>query len=133
MNRLEKVRVMPLKTKFYKRYIDDTITKRKKNTDFDQLFQNENSHHPNFIKLTVETQLDFWIQLLAKILMVLVRLFFANPENFQHFGILRYQKDVSGITYEVTCIVLLKSLQILMQKFRQSHKNIWKLDIPSVL
>ena len=62
MNWLEKVRVMPLKTKFYKRYIDDTITKRK-NTDFDQLFQNENSHHPNIIKLTVETQLDFRIKL----------------------------------------------------------------------
>ena len=54
MNRLEKERVMPLKPKFYKRYVDDTITKRKKNTDFDELFQNMNSHHPN-IKLTVET------------------------------------------------------------------------------
>ena len=53
MNRLEKERVMPLKPKFYKRYVDDTITKRKKNTDFDELFQNMNSHHPN-IKLTVE-------------------------------------------------------------------------------
>ena len=45
---------MPLKPKFYKRYVDCTITKRKKNTDFDELFQNMNSHHPN-IKLTVET------------------------------------------------------------------------------
>ena len=35
MNRLEKERVMPLKPKFYKHYVDDTITKRKKNTDFD--------------------------------------------------------------------------------------------------
>ena len=54
MNRLEKERIMPLKPKFYKRYVDCTITKRKKNTDFDELFQNMNSHHPN-IKLTVET------------------------------------------------------------------------------
>ena len=54
MNRLEKEPVMPLKPKFYKRYVDETITKRKKNTDFDELFQNMNSHHPN-IKLTVET------------------------------------------------------------------------------
>ena len=38
MNRLEKERVMSLKSKFYKRYVDDTITKRKKNTDFDELF-----------------------------------------------------------------------------------------------
>ena len=32
MNRMEKERVVPLKPKFYKRYVDDTITKRKKNT-----------------------------------------------------------------------------------------------------
>ena len=54
LNRLEKECVMPLNPKFYKRYVDDTITMRKKNTDFDELFQNMNSHHPN-IKLTIET------------------------------------------------------------------------------
>ena len=45
---------MPLKPTFYKRYVDDTITKRKKNTDVDELLQNMYSHHPN-IKLAVET------------------------------------------------------------------------------
>ena len=54
MNSMEKERVVPLKLKFYKRYVDDTITERKKNTDIDELSQNMNSHHPN-IKLTVET------------------------------------------------------------------------------
>ena len=54
MNRLEKERVMLLKPKFCKRYVHNTINKRKKNTDIDELFQNMNSHHPN-IKLTVET------------------------------------------------------------------------------
>ena len=54
MNSLEKERVMPLKPKFCKRYVDNTITKKKKNTDIDELFQNMNSHNPN-IKLTVET------------------------------------------------------------------------------
>ena len=54
MNRLEKERVMPLKPKFYKRYVDGTITKIKKNTDIDKLIRSTNSHHPN-IKLTVET------------------------------------------------------------------------------
>ena len=38
MNRLEKERVMPLKPNIYERYVDDTITKRKKNTDLDELF-----------------------------------------------------------------------------------------------
>ena len=39
MNRLEKERAMPLKPKFYKRHVDDTITKGKKNIDIDELFQ----------------------------------------------------------------------------------------------
>ena len=51
MNRMEKKRAVPLKPKFYKRFIVDTITKRKKNTDIDELFQSMNSRHPN-IKLT---------------------------------------------------------------------------------
>ena len=54
MNKMEKERVVPLKPNFYKRYVDDIITKRKKNTDIDELFQNMNLHHPN-IRLTVET------------------------------------------------------------------------------
>ena len=40
MNRMEKEHVVPLKPKFYKCYIDDAITKKKKNTDIDELFQN---------------------------------------------------------------------------------------------
>ena len=40
--------------KLYKSYVDDTITKRKKNAANDELFANMNSHHKN-IKLTVET------------------------------------------------------------------------------
>ena len=55
LKRMEKERVLPSKPKFYKPYVDNTITKRKKNTDIDELFQNMNSHHSN-IKLTVETK-----------------------------------------------------------------------------
>ena len=54
MNRLEKECVMPLNPKFYERYVGNTITKRKKNTNIDDLFQNMNSHHPH-IKLTFKT------------------------------------------------------------------------------
>ena len=54
MKRMEKDCVAPLNPKFYKRYVDDTITKRRKNTTNDELFANMNSHHKN-IKLTVET------------------------------------------------------------------------------
>ena len=120
MNRLEKERVMPLKPKFYKRHVDDTIN---------NILMNYSRTWIHTIKilnwLLKLTQLDSWIQPLAKILIVLLLpVFFANPKNFQHFEILRYQKDISGIIYEMTSIVLLKLLQILMQKFRQSRKNI---------
>ena len=54
MKRMEKDCVAPLNPKLYKRYVDDTITKRKKNATNDELFANMNSHRKN-IKLTVET------------------------------------------------------------------------------
>ena len=54
MKRMEKDCVAPLNPKFYRRYVDDTITKRKKNATNDELFANMNSYHKN-IKLTVES------------------------------------------------------------------------------
>ena len=44
--------VKPLKPKLYKRYADDTYSKRIKNQP-DKLFEKLNNHHPN-IKLTIE-------------------------------------------------------------------------------
>ena len=44
--------VKPLKPKLYKRYVDDTYTKRIKNQP-DKLFEKLNNYHPN-IKLTIE-------------------------------------------------------------------------------
>ena len=54
MKRTEKDCVAPLNPKFYKSYVDGTITKRTKNATNDELFENMNSHHKN-IKLTIET------------------------------------------------------------------------------
>ena len=44
--------VVPAKPIFYKRYVDDTYIRRKKNVN-DELFQNLNCYHTN-IKLTLE-------------------------------------------------------------------------------
>ena len=52
LNKAESDVVTPQAPEFYKRYVDDIFTKRKKNVP-DVLFQNLNSHHPN-IKLTIE-------------------------------------------------------------------------------
>ena len=53
MKRMEKDCVAPLNPNFYKRYINDTMVKGKKNATNDELFANMNSHHKN-ITLTVE-------------------------------------------------------------------------------
>ena len=44
--------VVPVKTSFYKPYVDDIYVRRKKNVN-DELFKNMNSYHTN-IKLTLE-------------------------------------------------------------------------------
>ena len=52
MNKMERDIVLPLKPKFYRRFVDDTYRRRKKNEP-DELFSKMNSYHPN-IKLTIE-------------------------------------------------------------------------------
>ena len=52
MNKMEKYVVIPLKPKFYCRYVDDAFNRRNKNHP-DELFQKMNKYHPN-INLTVE-------------------------------------------------------------------------------
>ena len=54
MKRMEKDCVDPFNPKFCRRYVDGTITKRKKIATNDELFATMNSHHKN-IKLTVES------------------------------------------------------------------------------
>ena len=46
--------ITPLNPKLYRHCVDETITRRKKNTTNDELFTNTNSHHKN-VKLTVES------------------------------------------------------------------------------
>ena len=52
MNKMEKDVAIPLKPKFYKRFVDDIYRRRKRNEP-DELFDKMNSYHPN-IKLTIE-------------------------------------------------------------------------------
>ena len=54
MKSMEKDCVAPLNPKFYRRYVDNTVTKRKENAGNDELFPNMNSHHKN-MKLTIES------------------------------------------------------------------------------
>ena len=52
ISKVEEDIVAPMKPHFYKRYVDDTYIRRKKNEP-DSLFEKLNSYHPN-IKLTIE-------------------------------------------------------------------------------
>ena len=54
MNKMEREVVIPMQPKFYKRYVDDTYNRRKKNSP-DLLFQRLNSYHIN-IRFTLEVQ-----------------------------------------------------------------------------
>ena len=53
MNKVEREVVIPTKPKFYKRYVDDTYNRRKRNQP-DILLEKLNSYHPN-LKFTIET------------------------------------------------------------------------------
>ena len=52
MNKMERNIVLPLKPKFYRRFVDDTYRRKKKNEP-DELFSKRNSHHAN-INLTIQ-------------------------------------------------------------------------------
>ena len=56
MNKMERDIILPLKPKFYCRFVDDTYRRRKKNEP-DELFSKMNPYHPN-IKLTIEINLS---------------------------------------------------------------------------
>ena len=55
MCKMEDDVVAPIKPIFYKRYVEDTYVRRKRNTK-DELFENLNTYHDN-IKLTIEENL----------------------------------------------------------------------------
>ena len=52
MNKMERNIVLPLKPKFYRRFVDDTYRRKNKN-ESDELFSKMNSHHAN-INLTIQ-------------------------------------------------------------------------------
>ena len=52
MNKMKRDIVLPLKPKFYRRFVDDTYRRRRKNEP-DGLFSKMNFYHPN-INLTIE-------------------------------------------------------------------------------
>ena len=53
MTKIEEEVVKPTNPSFYKRFVEDLISKKKNNKP-DLLFENLNNHHPN-IKYTIET------------------------------------------------------------------------------
>ena len=61
MNKMEWDIILPLKPKFYHRFVDDTYRRRKKNEP-DELFSKMNSYYPN-INLTIEINLSKFLDI----------------------------------------------------------------------
>ena len=59
VNKMERDVVLVLKPQFYRRFVDETYSRRKKNEP-DEQFSKMNSYHPN-INLTIEINpSNFW-------------------------------------------------------------------------
>ena len=96
MTKTEEEVVKPTNPSFYKRFVDDIISKKKKDQP-DLLFENLNNHHPN-IKYTIETMpqkfLDTKIiyednQIKTKV--------HRNERNFLYVGHRRFQNVTSAM------------------------------------
>ena len=95
--------VKPTNQSFYKRFVDEIISKKKKDQP-DLLFENLNNHHPN-IKCTIETMpqkfLDTKIiyedsQIKAKYAEMKTK-YTEMKESFLFIGHQRFQKVISGM------------------------------------
>ena len=75
MNKMKKDIVLPLKPKFYRRFVDDTYRRGQKNEP-DGLFSKMNSYHPN-INLTIE----------------------INPSKFLDFKIARKKNEIKCFSH----------------------------------
>ena len=87
--------VIPMKPIFYRRYVDDIYSRRKKNIE-DSLFKALNSYHKN-IKLTIEINpikfLDIHLHNKAGLLLLK---YIEKKQKFQLTGLHRYLKDTKG-------------------------------------
>ena len=124
MTKLEKQVVSPAKPTFYKRYVDDIITRRKKNQP-DELLNKLMSFHPK-IKFTVEVNLEKFLTLnLFSTVMVLVRPEFTESQTrFHSTGIQRHQYAISEMPSLVTSVVLREYLAVLKKRLILSDRSL---------
>ena len=96
MTKTEEEVVKPTNPSFYKRFVDDIISKKKKDQP-DLLFENLNNHHPN-IKYTIETmpQSSLTRRLFMKIIKLKPKYTEMN-KNFLYIGHRRFQNVISGM------------------------------------
>ena len=93
MTKTDKEVVKPLSPRFYKRFADDIISKKKKDQP-DLLFENLNNHHPN-IKYTIETMPQKFLD--TKIIIKLKSKYIEMKENILFIGHRRFQNVTSGM------------------------------------
>ena len=93
MTKIEEEVVKPTNPSFYKRFVEDLISKKKNNKP-DLLFENLNNHHPN-IKYTIETMPQKFLD--TKIIIKLKSKYIEMKENILFIGHRRFQNVTSGM------------------------------------
>ena len=96
MTKTEDEVVKPTNPSFYKRFVDDIISKKKKDQP-DLLFENLNNHHPN-INYTIETMPQKFLD--TRLLMKIIKLkpkYTEMKVNFLCIGHRRFQNVTSGM------------------------------------
>ena len=93
MTKMEEEVVKPTNPSFYKRFVDDIISKKKKDQP-DLLFENLNNHHPN-IKYTIETMPRKFLD--TKIMIKSKPKYTEMKENILFIGHRTFQNVTSGM------------------------------------
>ena len=124
---LEKDVVLPMKPSFYKRYVDDVISRRKKNTP-DLLLEKMNKYHPK-IKFTLEENPKMFLdtKLLISGGVCETRIYIGSQINFHYTGIQELQSVTSVMPSQGTYIELGKFQALIRTKSKLSVTNLLQL------
>ena len=128
--KLERNVVVPRNPPLYRRYVDDTFNRRKKQIR-DELFAALNSYHEN-INCTIDENPDHFLD--TKFLHEngeTITLVYDKPENFLSSGLQKSPNATKGMQLMVSCTEHTRSRPTSKKKRRESRKSFQTLVFPA--